>query len=575
MYNKLMLVTIAGVQEYISNARKTADFFNGSKIITEFLKEIYIIVKYDREYIKDFEIVLPCELDNPELDIPNYFIAKISSNLENNELENKLREALNKNVNKIYCCLDLNVYIVIVDFKDFYQISYKSIYKKLDGYKNNRFKDYSLIYNRHENKNANLQNCTICGINKGKYISDNNEDLKKANQYSTNEYVKDKEVLCEDCLKKRKYSELKYPSTVDVAVMEWVDKVEHKDKLEKYNDILRKNESGCIANFYHLDYIYSHVEGEKLNEYVKVLREINDSDRKDEKGKVGKATRYYALIKADIDDLGKNFNGRYLKSSIKNFQEFQKQLSKEILELAKGVKEKLGDFENNYGAKKLDIYLGGDDLLFFCPLYKVFDIIDFIDEKIRNIKIEENEKNLTISKSIVIAHDSVPLAQVINLSRKSLDKAKEKFEKRDKNALAISIINSSGTVRILYLKNERKTINEIVNLINGFKNYISSGFISNIERQLFLLGKNMSFEEYEVLINVIMNVIEKVASKQIKGNRTEYKKSLKYLILKFVSVNSTNYFLDLKGYFNLLYILKKYSIEIIDDINGGSMYGRN
>ncbi|AKA67807.1 Cas10/Cmr2 second palm domain-containing protein [Clostridium scatologenes] len=584
MHNKLMLITIAGIQEYISNARKTADFFNGSKIITEFLKEIYEIVKHFEGY-KDFDTILPCELDKHELDIPNYFIAKVSSNLENNELENKLRKILSKslknNFNKIYCYLNLDVYIVVVDFKSSYQVSYKSMYKKLDGYKNNRFRDYSLIYNIHENKNFDLQNCTICGKNRGKYISNTNIELIKTEQYYTseNKYIKDKEVLCEDCLRKRKYDYHKeYPSTVDIAVMEWIDEVNKNEKIQHYDKMIGSivnNKRDCIANFYHLDYIYSHVEGNMCDEYVKALDEINNLDRKDQKCKVGNASRYYALIKADIDDLGKHFNGKYLKESIKNddiiFEKFQKRLSKEILKLSEGVKEKLYSFKNNYETKKLDIYLGGDDLLFFCPLYKVFEIVKFIDERIKNINIEDNEKNLTISKSIVVAHDSVPLTQVINLSRKSLDIAKEKFEKQGKNALVISIINSSGIVRTSYLKNERKTVDELVNLINGFKNYISSGFISNIERQLFLLGENMSLEEYEVLMNVIMNVIERVASKQIKDNEIKCKENLKYLISKFVYVNSSNYFLDLKGYFNLLYILKKYSIEIINDINGGSI----
>ncbi|KAA8675359.1 Cas10/Cmr2 second palm domain-containing protein [Clostridium sp. HV4-5-A1G] len=501
MQNKLMLVTVSGVQNFIANARKTVDFYNGSSIIIEYLRKIYRIIKDHISCIEKLELLLPSRLEDESYDIPNYFLLNIISSEENNDtLEKKVRNNLKNYINdlnssnEILKFIDLNVYIIIVDYTDNdYKKAYKNLYRKLDSYKNDKFKDRSLI-NYNIDKDKKRDNCTVCEIRRGKYISENNPFVKNKADYEFKGECYKKcydDILCESCFQKR------------------INKT--SNEKQRYSSVV------SIAD--------------------------NNSS-------------YYALIKADIDDLGKHFSGKYLDEK-KDLLNFQKEMSGEILEFGKRIKDKI---RNTNFKNELYIYSGGDDLLLFSPLSMLFKFIESIDEEFKELA---DKRKLSLSKSIVISHTSIPLKKVINLSRISLEKTKEKFKNHGKCALALSLIDSSCNVRITYLKDKKENIKAIDKLVYGFENHISHSLIYDVERQISLLGENMDFEEYVVLKNIMDNIIQIVGSRKIpdKNNCEKYVSKMKLLFSEFVHVNSTDYYMDINGYFNLLHIIDKYSRE--------------
>lgn len=566
MNKKLMLITISCIQEFIAKARKPKDFLNGSNIIINYFKNIHNILNEKCTFIEDFKVILP-QKSLSKYNNPNYFIAEFKSDNTNDEKE--FRDLLEKELSAEYktICENLNVYIVVVDYENEYYKSYASLYKKLDMYKNDRFRDYSFFDNSKVDRskdNKKYENCSICGVNDGAWVLNGNAKPQKYNGQDIKfDGQEDYEILCDACYKKREYgnNENKFQSVIEIGPIEWESKIP-EDKFKSYKQkvkgLINPNSGEIISQYYFVDYLIKNKVDKK---YVDNLKEFIDYDKN------VKPSRYYALVKADIDSLGKYFSGSYLKEK-GDLLEFQKKLSIKIGKLGFEVEHEVDKLYNN---KKLCIYAGGDDILFFCPLYKVFDIIKNIDDYLEKIN-KGYDKKITMSKSIVICHSTIPLKKVINLSRSSLEIAKEKFKKNNKDAIAISLINSSSTVLTAYLKNKKENINSAKDLINGFKKSISKSLIFTIENQLCLFGENMTFSEYDVLHNVMVNLIKKVCDRKISCSSTDklckkdYFNKLEKLFYEFVEVNSTNYYIDIKGYFNLLHILDKYSREVIDEL---------
>lgn len=510
MYDKLVLITISGVQNYISEAQKTKDFHNGSEHVIEYVKKIYQTISI--EYKEKIELLIPTEIeDDYDYDIPNYMIMKF--NLDYNcNLENELRIKLwSKLKNSQFPPLDVYIVAVDLDYNYDYETQYKKLYRRLEGFKNDRFKNNSLIKQTRHNYDANDNNCIICGIRK---VGSN------------------KDSLCEICYEKRKRRDnaSNYSSVDAIAAAEWTEKI-------------NKNFQG-------------------INKTTETKNTIG-------------ASRYYALVKADMDDLGKHFSGKY-SSLIKNLSllEFQQMLSSETLEFGRKVKENINKHESNKSTPKLYIYSGGDDILFFSPLNKVFKFMDSIDENLYKINKEMSKdygKSLTLSRSIVISHSTIPLQKTIEISRQSLEMAKNKFSDNNKNALAIVLINSSNNVRTSFLKYSEGNIKKIKTLINEFKNNIPRSFIFDLEKEVALFNEQMDVNEYKIIRGIISNSIERL----MKNKNIGYEKCkiaekidiMNNLLSEFEISEGTNYFIDMDGYFNLLHIMDKYSLEIIENLD--------
>lgn len=453
---KLVLITVSGVQEYISNSQSIKSFYYSSRTVINYINRLYSILS--KEYKIGIESRLLPEVSNDEIKT-NYFLVRIDSDKDENKLERDIIEKI-KSEFKIET---LKTYIVVKQYEENYVKSYKAIYKKLDSYKNNKFK--SCFLNDDVNYN-NDNNCSICG---------------KRREY--------KEKLCKECYEKQ-HNEIKDGSKHFVSV----------------RDLSTKS-------------------------------------------------HYYVLIKADFDNLGKHMSGSYLLSDLLvNLREYQKNISKEIYDFGESLSEKIKKCNENI---QLNIYKGGDDILFFCPIEKVQDILNDINLCVEslNSNIKNYKHEITMSISIVIAQRTIPLKNVIKMSKNTLEEAKNKFVEDNKNAIGISLIDSSSTIRTSYVKNNK----EIIDLIFSLKDSINSGLIYELEMEIWLLGDNMEFCEYEILIVVIKNIIKKVVSRRIVNN--ELSEILINLLKYFVKIDSNNVHIDLKQYFDLLHMMDKYFKE--------------
>ena len=138
--------------------------------------------------------------------------------------------------------------------------------------------------------------------------------------------------------------------------------------------------------------------------------------------------KYYAIIQADGDSMGKVIDTLKVE---KDFQDFSKKLfvyGKKAHEIIK-----------SYGGET--IFAGGDDLLFFAPVVSgdqtIFDLCDTIsndfDERFSGTEA-------TLSFGIAIRYHKYPLYEALEESRMLLREAK----KGEKNSIAFSVIKHSG-----------------------------------------------------------------------------------------------------------------------------------
>ena len=213
-FNKLLLIYLSNIQNYISSARKTRDLYNGSLLVKD-------TILFDNTYMeKCFQF---CDDDKvEETNIPNFLLYRIKTdkNEYNKELEEEIYSILKENVDKSKVAYDLIPYIVIEDIEnDGYDESYNKIYKKLGSYKNNRFRAKTFFEAKKEGEKV----CYLCGIRYGNEVK---QEEKKGNNKKTKI-----EYLCSECKKKRDYQNEGFSSVDDIAML--------KNKKGTYYTLIR------------------------------------------------------------------------------------------------------------------------------------------------------------------------------------------------------------------------------------------------------------------------------------------------------------------------------------------------
>lgn len=212
MKNKLLLVAISGVQNYIKQARKTVDLYQGSRRVLEELNWIKDELKQIYEANNNFNIILPVANKNQGDCSSNFFIARINNLQDTNEkIEEEIKAKLGSRGQCKETNEDLPCFIVVVDYVEGeYEKSYKKLYAKYQAYKNNRLNVLSFIKEDDtatsvESKiyRVDEQMCVLCGKRIGKY-----EDIVQQ---------KCKGYICNQCNKKRQSKNSFFPSTQDIA----------------------------------------------------------------------------------------------------------------------------------------------------------------------------------------------------------------------------------------------------------------------------------------------------------------------------------------------------------------------
>jgi CRISPR-associated protein Cmr2 len=227
---------------------------------------------------------------------------------------------------------------------------------------------------------------------------------------------------------------ISFKTILEVATCEFSDQKEHKTMQEARNKKLEgkwnreKQREADKAEEELIDNISSHFRRD---------RDIKDSDNRIFK----QAHKYIAIVHADGDDITKIIKN--LKPE--DFQGFSKKLKEFALLSVKKIDE--------YGG--MNIYAGGDDLLFFAPVINSCSSLINPDNKtIDNIFGLCHELNKvfqsffkgenfvpTQSFGVSISYYKFPLYEALSTSRELLfDKAK----KAPKNQLAYRVLKHSG-----------------------------------------------------------------------------------------------------------------------------------
>ncbi len=319
--NYLFTITIASVQEYISQARKLKDLYAGSKIVSDLIREsIDIATNKD-----NIELILPY---NKKV-VSNKIVLEIE-NISKEEVE-KFGEEMEKNIHNYFRTIIsdeniedfFNIFWIAVPKEDDYKKAYDKLEKNLGLTKNTRISKQNKKRDEKENnKNVKLKKCSLCG--QRTYEKVNNEDK-----------------LCSICFSKRKYVSSNIPSLAKICLLDWLKDIDYSNLKEEY-----KNDSFDEECFF---------EEENI---IENFIQKHNLERKKQK-------KYYALINLDIDNLGK-------KLSTLNKEE-QKNLSEKLSKFAKEIKK----IANKEGQT---IYAGGDDFLavinltnFFETMHKIYE----------------------------------------------------------------------------------------------------------------------------------------------------------------------------------------------------------
>ena len=208
--------------------------------------------------------------------------------------------------------------------------------------------------------------------------------------------------------------------------------------------------------------------------------------------------RYIAVVKADGDSMGDAFKA----TSDAN------KLSEALFEFNKKAVDIIRD---NY--KGLPVFIGGDDLLFFAPIYSkngsVFSLLQSLDTEFHNIisekaDLKERDKHPTMSFGVSISYYKYPMFEALELADKLLAKAKAaRGDKPLKNNIVFSVQRHSGQTRAALLhKGNVDTLEKYNKFVNDYMKNIAETNDSKSEKEKLLTSAMHSLREKEFLLSV-------------------------------------------------------------------------
>ena len=202
-----------------------------------------------------------------------------------------------------------------------------------------------------------------------------------------------------------------------------------------------------------------------IEEGFKSIVEISSGNKEPER----RSDRYVAIVYADGDSMGKAFASGKVKTA---------DLSEALLDFNHKATGLINDFSGQ------PVYIGGDDLFFFAPVYRreddtsVFSLIDKLDQAFKQTLADKGIVGPTLSFGLSITYYKYPMAEAVDITKHllfSLAKgyqppAKSPFGKEHyeaKNNIAFSVQKHSGQTRSALL---HKGFTESYRLFNEIAN---------------------------------------------------------------------------------------------------------
>ena len=501
----MFMFTIGPVQSFIEAARRTEDLWMGSYILAYLIAAAIEKIQGD-----DLEIIYPAIGDLSPFDFwrqqdfttpsfPNLFLA-ISDGISQDTLVKRARDA-EESVHTEFESMAKRVLDKAFDtwrgtyvekifnrqISDFFDI-YWVITKEETGQKYGDWYDYtasSLAAVKNCRTFTQIhevgRKCSLDGTREILHLKEG-ESIKDAMKWwdkfakDTPKYCRQKEALCAVSLTKRmgihflenhsKFSKEfwdsrpRFPSTSEVATANYKERILHKpNALEAYTkfcEAVKKlgqsdDEDVAIPTIQPLPKIKcplpNNVDGEWLYEEtlesayleryynIDVLKAANQIKQCEQLRRKlvgllgGEPGKYYAAIALDADNMGER------NRDAKDKEEHARR-SKQLINYSQKARRIVE--EKHLG--KLT-YAGGDDLLALVNLEDLLPILKKLRKKFPDFT--------TISAGVCIAHNKMPLGDVLQQARRMEKAAKHKGER---NAVGIVLLKRSGSVSEMVTK---------------------------------------------------------------------------------------------------------------------------
>jgi CRISPR-associated protein Cmr2 len=169
-------------------------------------------------------------------------------------------------------------------------------------------------------------------------------------------------------------------------------------------------------------YDLEHPDATRLQETQRALKKLHDE--------VGAPSPYYAILQLDGDSMGE-------KISACETEEQHRKFSEQLARFAEQVK---GIVQKHHGEL---IYNGGDDVLALAPLSHALPLAQELAAAFRETVKHptDSQKSCTMSAGIAIAHHLYPLDAALSAAHSAEHRAKEVDEK---NAVCVRVLKRSG-----------------------------------------------------------------------------------------------------------------------------------
>ena len=485
MTNHLFLFTLGPVQSFIAQARKTRDLYAGSQILSALVAEG---IEAFKSQFPEGVVVFPSEHKLNLASLPNRFIAKVKANEA--ELKTKV-DVIEKAVlaawkkmaddaalkakanmtesqqyafdNQIRSLLDIHWVFKKIEGSD--EFAYATAYEELErlGGAIKNIRDFHQIPEQG-------RKCSLDGANNALFCNSKN----KGNWHKWNDPVEirgfsigETEGLSTISLTKRFYPvDDKFPSTAHVSLMRDIQNLspENKKRLQCFENLFKIEHIAdtCVTMFsngfvekatitnpdeyddWNTDWDEHFLFEENLEKITNpeqrgLLVKLQKELKKDLK------TRYYAIVLFDGDKMGEWLSGNN-NITKENLEKFHTELSGTLASFGKVAKEYLNREKGNGQT----VYAGGDDFMGFVNIHHLFDVMKHLRKRFDEIvnqgvsAFKKEDKNLTFSAGIVIAHYKMPFSEVLKKAR-----AVEKAAKNEggRNAFGIAVMKHSGEIQ--------------------------------------------------------------------------------------------------------------------------------
>ena len=498
--NKLFLFTITPVQDFISQSRKLRDLLGSSQILTDLsAKGMQICIE------NGAEVVFPYfKKDDKNRSYPNRFMVRFE-NIDEEELnklgqnivdaiKKHLAQALQTQHTQIIKHIEnyFTFYWAWSDIEDEYKIAFDTVEKRLAGAKNTRF--FSQLG---DGLGEVGRKCSVCGernvvVHNGLKLPEiqvrKDNPVKEKRTY----IVQKGEGLCGVCYLKRIYSKKSFESTAQIAMMHIV----HRLDMEQFPHLNKDAQLLYEENLSKEYFRKNGIEGD-LKDYQKEFAYF-EKMRKE----LGlKPTSYYAVILFDGDSMGEWLSGKKLKDKTQT-ESFHKYLSQKLGEYAAYVQKEIKP------PKGVTVFAGGEDFLGFINLHALFDVLQMLRSKWDEIVADPlanefefvEDKKMTFSAGVVLAHYKTPLGAVLRKAREAEKAAKE--YRTAKNMVCFTALKRSGDRRSSFVDFSR--LHLLPKVLLQLQENFSDKFMNILD------------EEFEVLVSPMEEMVRSELKRLLK-----------------------------------------------------------